>query len=422
MKTLLSHSPRFVPFLFIVFILCFAGLESNAQFTYNYSFKPKQKRVIIPFEMRNNLIIVKITINQSDTLNFILDTGLRMNLVTDPQIASSLGLIYTRKLSIIGYGENEPLQAMVSVNNQIDFKGVVGAKQNLVALTKDNFSLSDYVGMPIHGVLGFDLFGSFVVRFDFQAQTITLTDPKKFKVRKHYGQQLPINIEDGKPYIMASATINEKKEVPLKLILDTGAGHGLLLEMAGNPELTLPENTIFRQLGKGLNGTIYGQEGRIEKLKIGAFTLNQVISSFPDTTSRHSKIARNIDRQGNLGCEVMKRFDIIFNYQKGYVLLRPNKRVFNEPFERDMSGMIIVATGETFNRYMVDEVYVGSPAQKAGVQSGDEILMMNYKTVDYLNFNGLNQLLMKGDGKKINMIVRRNNDILKIEFLLKRMI
>jgi hypothetical protein len=277
----------------------------KAQFTYNYKFKPKSRSVIIPFEMRNNLIIIKVKINQSDSLNFILDTGLRMNLVTDPQVALSLGLVYTRKLNILGFGEDEPLTAMVSVNNEIDFSGVVGTKQNLVALSEDKLDLSNYVGMPIHGVLGFDLFGSFVVKVDFQAQKITLIDPKKYKYKKRHGKKLPISIEDGKPYVMASTTTPYNKEIPLKLILDTGAGHGLLLEMASNPDIQLPAQTIFRQLGKGLNGTIYGQEGRIDCLRLGDYNLDQVITSFPDTNSRSSQFVKHTNRQGNLGCEVL---------------------------------------------------------------------------------------------------------------------
>ncbi|MFN0048253.1 MAG: aspartyl protease family protein [Cytophagales bacterium] len=408
--------------LFTLFIVCFLPLYIYAQFTYCYKFKPKSKRVDIPFELRNNLIVIKITINKSDTLNFILDTGLRMNLLTDPQIANSLGLVYSRKLSIMGFGEEEPLSAMVSVNNEIDFSGVIGLRQNLVALSEDKLDLSEYVGMPIHGVLGFDLFGSFVVKIDFRSQIITLTDPAKYKYKSRHGQQLPISIEDGKPYIMASTTSLENKEIPLKLILDTGAGHGLLLEMAGNQAIQLPEKTIARQLGKGLNGTIYGQEGRIEQFKIGNYSLSSVITSFPDTNLKSSRIFKNTNRQGNMGCEVMRRFDVIFNYQKGYVVLKPNKKTFKEPFERDMSGMIVVAKGKNFEKYLVDEVYVGSPAYLAGVKSGDELLIVNYQTCSYLSLSEINQQMLKGDGKKIAMVIRRGKEILKVEMVLRRMI
>ncbi len=40
----------------------------------------------IPFQLHSNLIIVPVQINQSDTLYFILDTGVSNTIITDPTL------------------------------------------------------------------------------------------------------------------------------------------------------------------------------------------------------------------------------------------------------------------------------------------------------------------------------------------------
>ncbi len=43
----------------------------------------------------------------------------------------------------------------------------------------------------------------------------------------------------------------------------------------------LPEKVIRAQLGRGLNGGINGNLGRVDKMRLGRFELNNVVASFP---------------------------------------------------------------------------------------------------------------------------------------------
>jgi len=68
--------------LFAVFFLFSYLLSSNAQDDkYILGFKDlNQKFATIDFRLINNLIIIPIFINNSDTLFFILDTGINPNM------------------------------------------------------------------------------------------------------------------------------------------------------------------------------------------------------------------------------------------------------------------------------------------------------------------------------------------------------
>ena len=402
-------------FLFLVII------QSAVAQDFGFHFIDRRKSVVIPFEWQSNLIVVPVRINDSDTLNFILDTGISMNLITDPVVARELSLKYVRKVNVLGVGQGKSLEARVSVGNRIRLPGVQAKGQNLVVLSEDLLQLSSYVGMPIHGIFGFELFRNFVVKIDFRSRQIKLYNPETYKYRGR-GQKIPIVIEDTKPYLYASAIYADNREVPIKVILDTGAGHALSLDMDTQGDIQLPDKIIRAQLGRGLNGIITGSLGRLEKLKIGTFELQQVITSFPDTNSPATRVARNLKRQGNIGCELLKRFTVIFDYSRNHVILKPNSRFYREKFERDMSGMEIKAEGTDYRKFVIANIQAGSPAELVGLQEGDEILSLNEHTTADLRLSDVVKILQRGEGRMIKIFVKRTNGLIYTEFRLKRMI
>ncbi len=418
-----SHTFRVWRGLWIIIVLFLtAGEAAQAQYALGFNFTSNKKSVKIPFEWHSNLIIVPIRINDSDTLNFILDTGISMTLLTDPKAASGLGLHYTRQVNVIGVGDGDPLKASIAINNRIFVPGGIEARgHNIVVLSEDILQLSSYVGMPVHGIFGFDLFKNFVVKIDFRQKEITLYKPEHYQYRGK-GEKIPIVVEDTKPYLYAKAIYADNREVPIKVILDTGAGHALSLDMGTHEEIQLPDKIIRAQLGRGLNGVITGSVGRLEKLKIGSYELQNVITSFPDTNSMAAQIARKLDRQGNIGCELLKRFTVVIDYSRNYVVLKPVKKMYKESFERDMSGLEVRAKGEKFNSFVIDKLEDGSPGDVAGLKPGDEIIALNGKMTSALRLSDILKTFQKGEGKEIKIFVKRGNEFFFTSFFLKRMI
>jgi predicted aspartyl protease len=399
-----------------------SSLLAQSQQSPGFYLKSNKKSIRIPFEWQSNLIIVPIKINKSDTLNFILDTGISMILLTEPSVASALNLKYVRKVNVMGVGEGEALSAQISVNNTIELLPEVTAnQQNIVSLSEDILHLSNYVGMPIHGIFGFDLFKHFVVRIDFVQKMITLYRPDRY-VYRGKGEKIPIIIEETKPYLYAKAIWADNREVPIKVILDTGAGHALSLDMGTHEQIQLPDKIIRAQLGRGLNGIINGSLGRIEKIQIGRYEFANVITSFPDTTTYGMQMAKRLNRQGNIGCEVLKRFDIIFDYSRNYVVLKPNKKFYKESFERDMSGIDVRARGNDFHTFVIDRLEENSPAADAGLKEGDEIISINGKMASQLRLSEILKVLQKGAGKEVKIFVRRGHELFYTSFVLRRMI
>ena len=60
---------------------------------------PKKKSITINFKLSNNLVIIPVAINNSDTLNFILDTGVKSPIITELPFVNKLNLNYLQPIN-----------------------------------------------------------------------------------------------------------------------------------------------------------------------------------------------------------------------------------------------------------------------------------------------------------------------------------
>ena len=68
----------------------------------------------MPFSVANNLIILTARINGSDTLHFILDTGLKNSIICELENDETLDLEEAREIRVMGLGEGSPVEAIHS--------------------------------------------------------------------------------------------------------------------------------------------------------------------------------------------------------------------------------------------------------------------------------------------------------------------
>jgi hypothetical protein len=134
--------------------------------------------------MHANLIVVPVQVNDSDTLHFILDTGVSSLIVTNPDAVKNQKLNFTRRVQLSGAGEGKSLSASVAIGNEISMGRMKANHQNIVVLEEDVLKLSEYVGIPIDGIFGYEVFNNFVVSIDFVNREITLTKPESYKYRR----------------------------------------------------------------------------------------------------------------------------------------------------------------------------------------------------------------------------------------------
>ncbi len=409
--------------LLILFTLLYIYNISNSQVykESKYDFISENKnRLILPFETVNNLIIIKASINNSAEFNFILDSGVRTTLITSLEPQETLQLNKVRIIKVNGLGNSDPVEAYHSVGNSVKIGSILGVNQNLVVLLSDIFHLKSKLGMPIHGIIGYDLLKNFVIKVNYEAREITFIRPESFRYKKSMGNVLPITIFNKKPYVDVKIKNYNENIQSVRLLIDTGGSMPLWLFSDNNTNITLPEVTISANLGTGLNGIIKGKIGRIESLTIGEYTFNSPICNYPDSSSVYSVIS--IDkRSGSLGAEVLRRFVFYLDYPNQQFIFKKNA-FFKSAFHYNMSGIEIEKPYPDFPIYMISGVRKNSTAEKAGIKFGDQIFYINGSKTTQLSLDQLHYLLQIKENKKIRLIIIRELKEIKIVFKLEKII
>ena len=345
------------------------------------------------FKMVKNLVIIPVIINNKGPFNFVLDTGVGIFLITDPHLKDSLGLSEFRNITISGFGERADLKAYVSFPLSLKIGNHIKGYLPAAFLEEDAFNLSAYTGIPVHGLLGYEFFSSFVVKLNYSSRNIKVYKPETIYIPKR-GSRFDISIEEGKPYIEAKVMIDSGSMQQVKLIIDSGAGHPISLETLAGQPFHVPDKKIEANLGVGLMGEISGFLARISLLRIGKFDLKNVLAAFPDYNNVAAKI-NSISRNGNLGSSVLKRFNVVFDYSREHIYLKPNY-FYKEPFEHDMSGLELSARGENLDRIFIARVETGSAAEDAGLMESDEILAVNFKPVKEMGMDEVYGIFRSG--------------------------
>lgn len=386
-----------------------------------------QKKVKIPFYSSNSLIILPISINGNKKVNFLFDTGVKSNILFSKKLGDALGLNYTRRINIVGADGATSIWGQVSPVNTLDLGEVKGELQSLLVLEEDFFELESVIGVPVYGIIGYEFFKFNPIKINYDDGVIEFYQPGSLKWRPPFYRRLDMEVVDGKAYIQAKIKQESGTKMEAKLLIDTGANHGLLLNRETSDQITMPSLFIESELGQSLGGVLYGFIGRVTSLKIKGLTLKEVLTSYPEENS-YSSVIKATGRKGSLGSEVLGKTRIILDYPSNAFYLRKGSTFYN-PFEFDMSGMVVKKVPNDENRYYIGEVRSGSPAYKSGILPYDEILSVNRIPMFLWEMTELFKLFRSEEGKEIQLEMRRyiNNDLsnysdYKVSIFLKKQI
>ena len=396
-------------------------------------------------------MVIPIEVNGTE-LSFILDSGVSTPLLFNLTKQDSIQINKVSEITIRGLGEGEPIQALSSRSNSFKIGAVKNLSQELYVVLDQDLNLSPSLGIPIHGIIGYDLFRDFVVEINYNAKYIKFHNPDLYNEKQHKkSQTLPLVIRNKKAYISGAVVLSDTKEIPVRMLLDTGSSDAIWL--FENEMIGVPMKNYHDFLGRGLSGNVFGKRTKVKSIKIGDFVIEDAKTAFPDKASFNS--VRNLgNRNGSLGGDVLKRFNFVFDYPNSKITLRKNAN-FKAPFHYNLSGIDLQHNGvryisesiaglngvvrnegsETFGTVqilmehqtrlsLVPEIIVsgiraGSPAEDAGLLEGDVILAVNGKNVHTYKLQQILQMLNERKGKRIRVLIERQDTDKLFTFVLK---
>ncbi len=282
-----------------------------------FHFTTGQNKVEIPFYTFNNQVIIPVVVNDKVPLNFILDSGTSQAILFDRKLAMDLGIGFGRRIQFSGVGTSNNVTAFRTRGVKLNLPGIEGEMMGMAILNSDYLDMGRF---DIHGIIGYQLFVRFAVKIDYQQQILTLMEPQGYCSEGY--ETLEMAIENSKPYVNTSILLPNHKEIPTRLLVDTGGSFGLSLIKGLNPEISPPKNAQRIRIGSGLGGKVKGFNGKVT-LKLNQHLATESEAVFIDH-SEFSKKGQDPGKQGSIGNSLLKDFIVILDYSNSKILLRPN--------------------------------------------------------------------------------------------------
>ncbi len=292
-------------------ILCVGALQAQVMNTPTES---------IPFELEkeHSRIYVPVSVNGSKPLRFLFDTG-ATNMVISTNSLKGVNINFNATSSNRGAtGENT---VKLSKNNSV----VIGSK---------TYGGADFLGIEYRpdqwdGVLGLWWIKQQVTEVNYSDRKIYLYKNGAYTPPDN-AIKLPITYVLGIPAVPVEVTVNGITH-RIKMFVDTGSDRiaDLNSPFVAQHKLAGTQKPWFVceiTSSDGNKGSIH--HVFFDKLKLGDIVLPKVPGGFSMVTSGVQSCA---EVEGVMGNNLLKRFNLVYDFQKGFIYLIPNNLMYT-PF------------------------------------------------------------------------------------------
>jgi len=380
--------------LVIVLLLCNL-LHAQEEFV------PPPSKLITSFRFKiltGGIVTLKAQVGDyKDTLNFILDTG---------SGGISLDSMTADRLQIKSEMSDRTIRGIAGIR-QVRF--TYNVKLHLPNLTVDslNFHINDYdvltssYGEKIDGIIGYSFLSRYIVKIDYDSLRIFVYSKGTMKYPRggFLIRPLLINIP------VFSTTVRDEREVLNRYYFDTGAGMCLLLskDFVDDSNFVSKRRKWYATQAEGLGGKAPMKQGVVKMMKLGPYKFRNVPTYvFEDDFNVTSYPYLG----GLIGNDLLRRFNIIINYDRRDLYLMPNSHL-REPFDYSYTGLgMYVIDGEI----RVIDVMTGSPAETAGFKPGDVVMAIENNFTN--NIQTYKTLLQTPGGKLKILVLREDGPVL----------
>ncbi len=338
-----------------------------------------------------------------DTLNFIFDTG-SGGISLDSMTADRFGLV--------GTPSNRTIRGIAGIKN-VSF--INNRTLHLPGLTVDslNFHINDYYileavyGLKIDGIMGFSVLNRYIIHVNYDEYIIefwskgTMKYPKGGYMLRPIINTIPVQ----------HLEVRDHNTVNARFLYDMGAGLNLMLstDFIKDSNILYKNRKMYTKEAEGLGGKIDMQMTVVKQVKLGPYRFRNVpVYVFSDDYN----ITSYPYLGGLLGNDLLRRFNVILNYERKEIYLVPNTH-FGDPFDYSYSGLELYYID---GKIIIGDVAVNSPAAASGLVEGDVVVAVNK------NFNqNLQQYKasIQNAGQRVRIIVNREGELREFEFRVK---
>lgn len=378
----------------------------------DYKITSKSGEVIIPFEMYRNKIRMKAVINNKECF-LTMDNGSLWDelLFFGSAKTDSIGFVKTKKIFIGDSAAVNPLEADLSTEFTFNFRDIVFTNQKAI--------ITRYIkGRPnlwegIDGQVSATFFRNFIVEINYDSSFVRLIKPGEFIIDDNC-QELKMEKSsfDSRTINAIISTLDGAK-LEISLLIDFGGIYPLYLPVGKYDEIKLPSNAVNASLGSNILGANSGYLGRVQSIKLGKYSLENVITAFMPADKKSDVYGTTM-----IGMPLLMRFNVFFDYPNEKIILKPSSN-FKMPFKFNMTGFTYFPDRQ--GNLKVNEVYPNSPALLNGIKAGDIIIRVNGKEILSYSPTQLRELLMN-EGQTVKITFKGESGLKEASIVLKQIL
>ena len=338
-----------------------------------------------------------------DSLNFILDTGSggisldstrveEFGLKPEPSDRTIRGIAGIRKVSFLN---KQTLRLPNLVIDSLNFH-------------INNYDiLTNVYGERIDGIIGYSVISRYIIKLNYDSSIIefwsqgNLKYPKGGYLLRPFISTLPVQ----------TARVKDERTVTTRFLYDIGAGMNMIFstDFITDSALLKKKKKFFTKEAEGLGGKIDMVITVIKEVKLGPYRFRKVpVYIFDDVYNATSYPYLG----GLIGNDLLRRFNVIINYEKRDIHLVPNSH-FAEPFDYAYTGLELYYID---GKVLIGDVAIKSPAEEAGLKEGDQLIAIDKNFSQSLQQYKYTLQSLKG---KVKLIITRDDQLYEVELKVK---
>lgn len=366
---------------------------------------PSRVLTRIPFkQLTGGVVILHARLDGfPDTLNFILDSGSsgisldsstvdHLKLVPEPSDKTIRGIAGIKKVSFL-------------YDRTLLFPGL--AVDSLDFHVNDYSVLTTVYGERVDGIIGYSLLSRYIVKVNYDSLKIeicsngTIRYARNGFLLKPYISTLPVH----------PARVRDDLSYNARFLHDIGAGVCLMLskDFVEDSGILYTKRKLWPKEGEGIGGTINMNLTVIKELRLGPYRFRNVPTYIFDdeyNVTSYPYLA------GLIGNDILRRFNVIFNYAKKEIHLVPNTH-FREPFDYSYSGIELYYVD---GHIVVGSVAPGSPAALGGIREGDIVVGINNAFNQNFNYY---KAILQSSNERLRLVIRRGENLIQVQLKVK---
>ena len=350
-------------------------------------------------------IYLETTVN-GHPARLAFDTGAPYTCIDSTYLADSkLQYKNIENAQMGGAGNN--VENVLIILNELTY---IVADKEYISKISPIIQLKPILGDQADGILGIDNMGGKIIAINYVDEMMGIWD----KIGDTNGYtSIPIRYEDDRIYVPMKIVIRDGNTIEGETLIDLGSAGTVTLTslVASQHSLkTISPQMHYSCIYGGIGGSSSGSDFRAKSVTVGSYTLNDITMDYSDNTEGALSEGEYIAIVGN---DFWERFDMIIDLSGKRLYLKPNTK-YEEPFESPQHGFSYNDRSRTLGCWVVNCLYQGSNAEKAGLKNGDHIKKINGRNVSEITFEEQRHLLDKLDS--VTLTIERGSETEEIAF------